>query len=433
MKRLSRRTLLRGTGAAIALPFLTAMEARAQSAPPKRLVLVFGPNGTLYQRWAPTPAAGGFTLSPVLAPLEPFKSKLTILGNVDVASASHGPGDDHQKGIGHLWTGADLQAGTLFGTVNWSTGQSVDQRLADALGPVTRLRSLELGVQVPRARVYDRTIYRGPGQPLAPMVDPAVVFDTLFGDADPLEAAKRRARRKSVLDAVLGEYGALNAKLGPGDRRRLDAHATTIREVERSLTSVTNPGPACVRPSRPTPPSLTANASYPELGRLQMELLALALVCDVTRVASLQWSSSSSAVVFSWLGQSVDHHELSHRSEDDTEAMRSLEAIDHWYAEQLATLLGKLDAAQESSGSVLDNSLVIHGNELGRGNVHSHVSVPFVLAGSAGGAVRTNQFIDTNHASHSGLLLAALRAFGVAEVTFGNPDFCPGVMAGILT
>lgn len=433
MKRLSRRTVLRGAGAAIALPFLSAMEARAQAATPRRLVLVFTPNGTLYDRWAPTAGAGGFTLSRVLSPLEPFKSKLTVLGHVDVASASHGPGDDHQKGIAHLWTGVDLQDGILFGTVDWSTGQSVDQRLADALGQQARLRSLELGVEVARARVYDRTIYRAAGQPLPPLLDPAVVFDTLFGDADPVEAAKRRARRKSVLDAVLGEYASLEAKLGPGDRRRLDAHATTIRELEKSLVAVANPGPACVRPAtRPSPPPLTANASYPELGRLQTELLALALACDVTRIASLQWSGASSNVVHSWVGATVDHHELSHRSDADGAALDTIEAIDRWYAEQFAALLAKLDAAQEGSGSVLDNSLVIWGNELGRGNVHSHVSVPFVLAGSAGGAVKTNQFLDANHAPHNGLLLAALRAFGVMDATFGNPDFCPGVMPGIL-
>lgn len=432
MKRLSRRTVLRGAGAAIALPLLDAMEARAQATPPRRLLLVFSPNGTIYERWAPTPTGTGFTLSPVLAPLAPHQSKLTVLGNVDMASAYDGPGDGHQKGIGHLWTGVDLQPGTLFTTVDWAGGPSVDQRLADVVGGATRLRSLELGVQVPRARVYDRMVYRAAGQPLPPLLDPTATFQAVFGDGDPLVAAQRRARRKSVLDAVLGEYTALSAKLGAVDRQRLDAHATTVRDIEQRLEAVGQPGPACVRPDAPVVPPLTAAASYPELGRLQMDLLALALTCDVTRVASLQWSTAASSVVFSWLGHTIDHHELSHRSDDDAEARTQMEAIHHWYAEQFAYLLSRLDAAPESGGSVLDHSLVLWGNELGKGNIHSPVSVPFVTAGSAGGAVRTGQFLETNHAPHNALLLAALRAFGVDDATFGDPSVCPGPLPGFL-
>ena len=432
MKRLSRRMVLRGAGAVLALPLLEAMQARAQTAPPKRLLLFFSPNGTIYDRWAPTVTSTGFTLSPVLSPLAPYQSKLTVLGNVDMTSALTGPGDGHQKGIGELWTGTSLQPGTLFTTVDWAGGPSVDQRLADVIGGATRLRSLELGVQVPRARVYDRMVYRAAGQPLPPVVDPLATFETLFGDGDPLQAAQRRARRKSVLDAVLGEYAAVSAKLGAVDRQRLDAHATTVRDIEQRLEAVGQPGVACIRPDAPVPPSLTANASYPELGRLQMDLLALALACDVTRVASLQWSNASSNVVFSWLGQSIDHHELSHRGDDDLDAKAQLEAIHRWYAEQFAYLLSRLDAAQEDGGSVLDHSLVLWGNELGKGNVHSPVSVPFVTAGSAGGAVRTGQFLETNHAPHNALLLAALRAFGVNDATFGDPAVCPGPLPGFL-
>jgi len=432
VKRLSRRLVLRGAGAVLALPFLDAMEARAQSSSPRRLVLLFSPNGTVYDRWAPTRTATGFTLSGVLSPLAPFQSKLNVLGNLDMASALDGPGDGHQKGIGHLWTGVDLQPGTLFGTVDWASGPSVDQRLADVVGGVTRLRSLELGVQVARARVYDRMVYRAAGQPLPPLVDPLAVFETLFGDGDPVQAAKRRARRRSVLDAVLGEYGAVTAKVGAGDKRRLDAHATAVREVERRLEALGQPGPSCVRPDAPARPSLTAAGSYPELGRLQMDLLALALACDVTRVASLQWSTAASNVVFSWLGQSIEHHELSHRGDDDVDARAQLEAIHRWYAEQAAYLLGKLDTAQEADGSVLDHSLVLWGNELGKGNVHSPVSVPFVTAGAAGGAVRTDQFLETAHAPHNALLLAALHAFGVMDASFGDASVCPGPLPGLL-
>jgi hypothetical protein len=282
-------------------------------------------------------------------------------------------------------------------------------------------------VQVQRARIYDRMVYRAAGQPLPPIVDPLATFEMLFGDGDPLEAARRRARRKSVLDAVLGEYAAVSKSLGAADRQRLEAHATTLRELERRLDAVGQPGLACVRPGAPAAPPLTDDASYPELGRLQMDLLALA--CDVTRVASLQWSSASSNVVFSWLGQTIDHHELSHRSDDDLDAKAQLEAIHRWYAEPFAYLLSRLDASPEAGGSVLDHSLVPWGNELGQGSVHSPVSVPFV---TAGGAVRTGQFLETRHAPHDALLLAALHAMGVDDATFGDPAVCPGPLPGFL-
>ena len=432
MKPLSRRTVLRGAGALVALPFLQAMQARAQSAPPVRLVTVFTANGTVYDRWLPLPTATGFTLSPILAPLAAYQARLLVPAHLDLASCATGLGDGHQRGIGQLWTGTALQPGTLFGRVDWAGGPSFDQLVADRLGTTTALRSLELGVQVPGARIYDRMIYRAAGQPVPPELDPRAVFDRLFGaDTDPLAAARRRAHRHSVLDAVLDEYRALSPRLPAADQRKLDEHATTIRELERRLEAVSQPAPSCARPAPPAPPALAAGASYPELGRLMMDLLALALTCDLTRVASLQWSSAASPVVFTWLGQTVDHHELSHRADTDTDAHDMLAAIHTWYSQQLATLLDRLAAVDEGGRSLLDDTVVVWGNELGKGNAHNFTSAPFVVAGG-GGRVRTGQLLETNHAPHNALLLGVMRALGLPDESFGDPAFCPGVLGGML-
>src|SRR6266566_7665489 len=159
-----------------------------------------------------------------------------------------------------------------------------------------------------------------------------------------------------------------------------------------------------------------------------IDLLAMALICDLTRVASLQWSSSTSPVVFNWIGAGItdDHHDLSHKADSDSVAQAQLVAIHAWYAKQFAYLLGKLDAA-----GLLDSTVVAWGNELGKGNNHSHDHVPFVLAGNAGGYFRTGRFIDTGGASHADLLVSLRNAVDIQTTTFGNPAYCSGPLANL--
>lgn len=429
MRRLSRRTLLRAAGTSLALPWL---ESFAQSAPPPtRLLLFFTPNGTLREQWLPTVTTTGFTLTGMLSPLAPVQSQLVVVGDVDMTSAGTGPGDGHQKGIGQVWTNTALQPGILFSTVDWAGGPSVDQVAADTLGARTALRSLELGVQVPGARIWDRMVYRAAGQPLPPQLDPAQVFTQLFGGQDPVQAARRRALRQSVLDGVLGELSALRTQVSAADARTLDAHTTTVRELEQRLSAVAAPAPGCAVPAAPQVPDLLAAQSYGAIGALQLELLALALACDLTRVGSVQWSCAASAVVFGWLGQNVDHHELSHRADTDTAAQASLTAIGQWYSRQFLTLVQRLASFSEGAGTVLDHTLVVWGNELGRGNVHSHTSVPFLLAGGASGGLTPGRFVDAAHGPHGQLLVSCLNAVGVPTSTFGDPATGTGELPGL--
>ncbi len=410
---LSRRTLLRATtGAAFALPWL---EALGQAATPKRLVLMFSPNGTVYPRWASTQTAAGLQLSPILAPLEPHKSKLLVLGNLDVKSAEHGPGDGHGKGIGHLWTGTEMWGADAPGSVWWAGGPSIDQVAADTIGLTTRLKSVELGVQVQASKVWDRMSYRASAQPLPPELNPRVAFDRLFGpiDNDPVASARRRARRKSVLDGALAEMKAMQPKVSGSDRARLDAHFTALRDLERRIDASALPTASCQRPLMLFEPT-----TFEELGQAQMDLVAMALACDLTRVASLQYSSATSMVVFGWLGCTEDHHELSHRPDSDAAARAQLEKIHHWYVKQFAYLVERLETL-----GMLDHTTVVWGNELGKGNNHSHTQVPFVVAG---GSLGTGRFVDCKGAAHNDLLVSVLNSVGVPATTFGNPAYCNG-------
>ncbi len=414
----------------LALPWLESRQAWADATPPPRFVLVFTPNGTLQNQWWPADATA---LSPLLDPLMAHRARFTVVGNLDMRSASLGSGDGHQKGIGHVFTARPLQSGSLFGSVDWASGPSIDQRVAEVIGGTTPLTSLELGVQVPGARVYDRMIYRAAGRPLPPVVDPRETFARLFGaSTDPAAAAAHRQRRKSVLDAVLDEFNRTRSAVSQSDALRLDAHAATIRELEQRLDALPVPLAACVRPTEPQVPSLTDGTQYPHLGELQTDLLVLALACGITRVASLQWSSAASPVVFSWLGQTVDHHELSHRADGDADAQLQLQAINRWYAAQFSRLLDGLTQAREGAGSLLDNTVVIWGNELGKGNVHSHESVPFIVAGNVQNRLVSGVNLDAAHASHAQVLLAGARACGLTDVSFGDPSLGAGVLPGLL-
>ncbi|HEY4187963.1 MAG TPA: DUF1552 domain-containing protein [Polyangia bacterium] len=441
---LSRRTILRAGGVGLALPLLEAMHprrARAAGAIPKRFVTMFTPNGTIYPNWVPTGTETSFTLSPILSPLEPYRSDLVVVAGL---YQQGGGGDGHQNGIGGMLTGQSLnpgpfQGGANAGSAGWANGISIDQQIAATIGRGTSLPSLELGVEVGSADDWGRMVYGGPNQPLIPEENPALAYQRLFAmqGASPDKLAALRARRKSVLDAVLGQVQSVSTRLGSGDRARLDQHATALRDIETRLDAQAMPGLSCVDPGAPAlPPNLTDNDSFPAIGKLQMDILAVALACDLTRVASLQWSRSVSLVRFTWLspGITAAHHDLSHTPDDDTASQDKLTRINTWYASQFGYLLGKLATAQETDGTrLLDASLVFWCNELGKGNTHSRQLAPYVLAGQAGGALRTGRFLSyTGDLPHNNLLVSMSQAMDVSITKFGKDEWCTGPLAGLL-
>jgi len=435
----SRRKLLHGAlAAAIGLPWLEAFGSRpARAQPPgsARFIVMFSPNGTVREQWLPSGTETDFTLSPILSPLEAHQGDLVIVSGVDQQGAG---GDGHQNGIGGMLTGGGLLHGNFAGVgappAGWAEGPSVDQRIAEAIGRGTPFRSLELGVQVGAADNWGRMCYRGKNQPLAPREDPARVFDDVFGTQllPPEERDRMRARRQSILDYVKDDLGRLSSEVGAADRQRLDAHLTYVREVETRIAQQLANVNACTLPARPGP-TPEGNDAFPEVGALQTDLLVLALACGQTNVASLQWSRSVSQVRFTWLGIDESHHGLSHLPDDDAEAQDALTRINQWYAARLADLIQKLKSYPEGEGTLFDQCLVLWCNELGKGNTHSRDQAPYVLAGSAGGALETGRFLEFDgDVPHNNLLVSLLQTMGLPDTTFGRPEWCTGPLAGLI-
>ena len=441
-KALSRRTLLTGgvLGAAVGLPWLEAFAPRrasAQAPLPKRFVVIFTPNGEL-PAWTPTGTETAFTLSPILSPLTAHQADLVVIRGL---YQEGGGGDGHQNGIGGMLTGTTLNPGPFGGVqappAGWASGPSVDQRIADVIGNETKLRSLELGVQTGSADNWGRMCYRAANQPQPPEDDPSAVYARVFADlhTDPALLEAERQRQKSILDAVGAEYTRVAARLGSADKQRLDAHLEAVRDIEDRLTRVgMTSGGACVDPVV-SPVEKYDNDAYPAVGALQMDLLAMALACDLTRVASLQWSRSVSQTRFTWLGIQEAHHDLSHLSDDDPAAVDKLTRINQWYSTQLAALIAKLKAIPEGDGTVLDNTIILVCNELAKGNTHSRADASYLLAGRGGGALETGRFLaydPTLQIPHNGLLISLLNAMDVPDKQFGKSDWSNGPLSGLI-
>ncbi len=442
MKPLSRRRFLRGAGGiAVALPFLNAMLRKNANAAvsPKRFIVFFTGLGTVKPRWVPTGTEKDFVLSDVLKPLEPFKDKLLILEGLNMASAYSGPGDPHQQGIGHALTGTELLEGTLFPyacnpgkMVGWGGGISIDQFLAQQIGQGTKLPSLELGVQVEYSNVSSRMSYLGPDQPVPPDDDPWNVFQRLFTDlqTDPEALKKLRANRHKVIDAIKPDYDSLRVKLGPEDRQKIEAHLTAIEEIEKRLDAPGIIGGLCQVPTVGNPVAIYENDNFPAIGKMQLDLLAMGLACDLVRVASVQWSSVvQGGKVFTWLGLTKKHHDLSHSSLADPESEQALVDIGNWYAGQLAYFMGLLANIPEGDGTVLDHTLILWCSDIAQGQTHSREDMPYVLAGGAGGALQMGRYKKFSGDPHNNLLISICNAMDVPVSTFGNPKFCSGPLA----
>jgi hypothetical protein len=516
-RRLSRRTLLKGAlGASVALPWLELMRPRGLRASatvaPKRFGVFFSPCGTIPENWRPTIGDTGaetdFTLSPILQPLEPFKSDIVVLRGVNMETTHpwFGPtANVHDQGMTHMLTGVGLVKGPAgAGRANHfldgsAGGPSIDQHIAAAIGQQTLLPSLELGVESTDTFLETLVTHMSYGPvdlhdeykravPIVPVDDPVQVYTRLTGSTQAgtteqiLAALKNR---RSVLDYVKNDYTDLMGQLGADDRGRLDQHLTNVRDIETRLmrltanpTSASCPDIQALRPQRPQrqqclrdqdlrkPEELATQApnfcvtNFREVGKMQMDLMILALQCDLTRVASLQWSTAESTTVHDWLPLQYpgtrEHHMMTHNesvdvsmkaAKVDEETARIVRAdltlVHHWYAQQFAYMVGRLKAIPEGDKSLLDNMLLFWTNELGEGGIHSYVNVPYVLAGSCGGQLPTGRYLDylgaakadyLNGQAHNKLFVTFLKLLGINQNTFGVSDFTgplPGLVPGL--
>jgi len=377
-------------------------------------------------------------LNAIHTPLAPFKDRLLFLGGIDLKVTNEGPGGLHQKGIGGLFTGQQLQSGDLFvdgcgQRAGWANGISVDQEVAKTLGVGTPITSLELGVRATENDVQGRIAYAGPGAPLPPMNDPSEVFQRLFSgfgqNTDQL--AELRARRQSVLDTVQAQFKSVSARVSRADQQKLLAHLTLVRDLESRMAATGNGSQSCVAPAVPAKVEPASEDDMPVIAGLHLDMLATAFACDLTRVASLQISTSLNHIRYPWLNSMGEGHALSHMGPSDSEAHQQLVARQKWHSQLLANFLNRLSQIQEGSGTVLDNTLVVWGNEISEGNTHSHENMPFVTAGG-GWHFRTGRSLQYGSASHNDFLVSILNAMGVPATTFGQADLCKGPLPGLV-
>lgn len=439
---ISRRSFLRGAAGALALPLLQLPPRRAGAAGkyPKRLLLVTTPNGTLKELWSPQ---GGtetsFDLPPLLRPMAAFRDKLVIVDGVDLAVGMMGPGGPHQRGCGSLFTGDILTEGEFMDgdgrRAGWASSISVDQFAARQLRPNTRFQTLELGVCVKENEPRSRYVYRGREQPVPPEVDPVASYRRAFAGMDMSqdELQKQLRRRQSVLDSVWADFGALERKVAAPDRAKLQQHATSLRDLELRLEQLVAMPSTCAPLPTPAVMAHMEEDNFEQVGKLQMDLLVMALACDLTRVASLQWASAVNTVRFTFLGiNDYDGHGLSHGGDSNDAMQASWIRMLDFYSRQFAYLLERMSQVEEDEGTLLDNTLVVWGNELSRGNSHALTDIPWLLAGGAGGALRGGRHLTYQGAPHNDLLVSILNAVGVATDTFGNREVCTGPLAGLL-
>ena len=435
---LSRRTFLRGAGAALALPWLEAMLPRAAyargllSAPaaPLRFAFLFAPNGKWMESWTPAAEGADFPLSPTLEPLAAVRERLLVLSGLahkNAEALGDGPGD-HARSAACFLTGAHPKKTEGADIKN---GISIDQQIAERIGGETRFRSLEVGCTPPLTSgncdsgyscAYSCNIsWRSETTPQLKETDPRALFERLFGADDglsPQQRARRLARRQSVLDAAREDAARLSARLGATDRRKLDEYFTAVREIEQRLARAE--ADAAERPA----PSIALPAAIPadhgEHARLLAELLALAFQADLTRVATHMFANDGDNRSYPQLGAPDGHHETSHHRDDPVKVER-IEKIDRFHVEQLAWFLGRLAQIEEGDGTLLDHALVAYGSGISDGNAHNHDELPIVLAGGGNGTVQSGRHLRFERGTPlCNLWLGLLDRSGARAASFGD-------------
>jgi hypothetical protein len=429
MSNQTRREFVRDLGiGAAALPFILNLPSLGfanQQRRKQRLVILFSPNGVVPSAFWPDAEGTLSTLKDSLKPLEPFAKRTLILNGV--CDKVRGDGDNHMRGIGCLLTGIELFPGNIQGgshtPAGWASGLSIDQEIKNHLqaDPATRTRfgSLEFGVMVPdRADTWTRMVYAGPNKPIAPLDDPYRMFAKLYG------RMKDQEHLKSILDDLQEDLRKVRSAVSAEDGRLLDEHAGFVRDMERELKS--NKAQDVGHAVPELEPGVKAeNDNIPRISKMQIDLMVNSFVADFARVTTLQFTNSVGGARMRWLNINEGHHELSHSPDNDKVAQDKLVRINKWYCEQMAYLAKRLAETPEpgGGGSLLDNTLLVWTNELGKGNSHTLDDIPFVLVGN-GLDFKMGRSIKYPKVSHNRLLLSLAHGMGHRMKTFGNPDFC---------
>lgn len=403
---LSRRTILRGLGTAMALPWLEAMgplhawsqTTSPETAAPNRVAFLYVPNGQNMADWTPSQEGSSFDLPPILEPLSKVRDKLLVLSGLTADKARpHGDGGgDHARALAAFLTGA--QPYKTDGT-NIRAGISVDQVAAQRVGENTRLPSLEIGCEQGAMAgncdsgyscVYSSTMsWKSSTQPLPKEVNPKLVFERLFASAPDANRARRDARRKSILDFLREDSKGLETRLSSNDVRKLDEYFSSIRDIELRIERAEKLPPVKT-PEYPVPTSIPA--VYAEHIRMMGDLMALAFQADVTRVVTFVLANEGSNKPYPFIDVPEGHHDLSHHGGDEAKKEK-IRKINLFHAEHFAYLLEKLDSMQEGDGTLLDHVMITYGSGIHDGNAHNHDDLPIIVAGGGCGSLKTGRHL----------------------------------------
>ncbi len=411
-KHLNRRSLLRGVGAALALPMLDAMipagasagTTSAASAPPLRMVFAYVPNGVTIADWTPQAAGTGFEFTRILKPLEPFRAHVNVLTGLAQRNAEalgDGGGDHARAGACFLTgvhpkktAGADIHAGV-----------SVDQVAAKSMAAQMRLSSLELGCEDSRtvgncdsgySCAYTNSIsWASPTTPMPPETNPRLAFERLFGtddfSADPALRARRALLRRSILDVVQERTQKLMNNLGTGDKRKMDEYLTGVRQVEHRIQMAENDKQQFT-PTMDKPAGIPE--TYSDYVKLMFDLQVLAYQADITRVSSLQLGREASVRTYGEIGVPDPHHPISHHR-NIPELMDKISKINTFHVSLFAYFLDRLQNTKDSDGSpLLDHMMVVYGSAICDGNSHTHKDLPVLLAGGGNGQIPGGRHIQ---------------------------------------
>lgn len=430
----SRRNFLRGAGGiAVALPFLPSIgPARAGgTTAPLRYLQFMHVQGTLVDEWAPSGPANAMVLSNILSPLEPVRQHIVPVSGCDNPSA----GD---YGVnGHVNSGRTVfTCAPNSGNNDLADGPSIDQVIADRLAAPTPYKSLQFGIGGSGIGEY-QALMAGPQDPVPLDGDPQQIFDQLFSDLEgdpatqPTAIQRLRARRGSVLDAVLDELNGTLARASAADRQTLERHADKIRELELQLGNEGEAGVGCGVPMIDLPPGYEPNDQGQDhvSSRAFIDLMVMAMACDMTRVGTLQYTNYHGPH-YPWLGLDLpgayaEWHSMVH-DQPNMSDLSVPRAVYRWYMEEYAYLLEQLANTPDGDGTLLDHMLVMSISELSDGASHATWGLPIVLAGRAGGQLATGRHVDLGGARTGELYVTFLHWFGAGDTVFGNPAYCDG-------
>ncbi|MFO0914222.1 MAG: DUF1552 domain-containing protein [Pirellulales bacterium] len=407
---LPRRTFLKGLGVSLGLPLLEVMspvgrrtlqaaEQVAAGTPARRMAFVFFPNGAIIPSWKPEQTGRDFKFSETLSVLEPHREYLNVITGLaqDNGRAKEDGAGDHARSAATFLTGAR----PLKSSDEIRLGISVDQQAAMKIGHLTRLPSLELGLEPSRnagncdsgySCAYSSNIsWKSSTTPMGKEIVPKMAFERLFGEGNTSTeaAAEREFYRRSVLDVVASDATRLMRRVSQADRRKLDEYFSSLRDLERRIeaapVTLTENAPKLDLPDD-RPSDLTQHI------RLMYDIMVLAFQTDTTRVATFMLANDGSNRTYEQVGVTDGHHNLSHHR-NDAEIMAKLQKIDQYLVSQFGYFLDRLRATPEGEGNLLDQSMIMYGGGLSDGNRHNHDDLPILLAGKAGGSIDTGRHI----------------------------------------